>query len=278
MTDLLNVDLTRGSVTREPLSAELESLGGHGLTSAIVDQEVDPKADPLGPGNVLVIAAGIFAGTSVPNGGRLSVGGKSPLTGGIKEANSGGSAARALAQLGLRGIKVTGRAEELSVLVVTADGGKLVAAPELQGLGSFDTVDQLWKQYGDKVSLDLHRPRRRDGREGRRRARHDARPPHARGRPRWPRLGDGLQEAQGGRHRWRRRAGRQRGRSGGAQGGLQDAREGHPLPPGHGGTGSARVCLPGQRDAVDGLSGDEELLRGYLGERRRTSPASAWPN
>ena len=51
-------------------------------------------ADPLGPGNVLVYRGGLFAGTSVPNGGRLSVGGKSPLTGGIKEANSGGSAAR----------------------------------------------------------------------------------------------------------------------------------------------------------------------------------------
>jgi aldehyde:ferredoxin oxidoreductase len=153
VTDLLNVDLTRATVTREPLSAELEPLGGHGLTSAIVNQEVHPEADPLGPGNVLVIASGIFAGTSVPNGGRLSVGGKSPLTGGIKEANSGGSAARALAELGLRGIKVTGQAEELSVLVVTADGGRLVVAPELQGLGSFDTVDRLWKQYGDKVSL-----------------------------------------------------------------------------------------------------------------------------
>jgi aldehyde:ferredoxin oxidoreductase len=153
VTDLLNVDLTRGTVTREPLSADLEPLGGHGLTSAIVGQEVDPEADPFGPGNVLVYAAGIFAGTVVPNGGRLSVGGKSPLTGGIKEANSGGSAARALADLGLRAVKVTGQAARLSVLVVTADGGKLVPAPELEGLGSFETVDRLWKQYGDKVSL-----------------------------------------------------------------------------------------------------------------------------
>ena len=101
----------------------------------------------------MVYAAGIFAGTVVPNGGRLSVGGKSPLTGGIKEANSGGSAARALAELGLRAVKVTGQADDLSVLVITADGGKLVPAPELEGLGSFDTVDRLWKQYGDKVSL-----------------------------------------------------------------------------------------------------------------------------
>jgi len=153
VTDLLNVDLTYGKVTREPLSADLELLGGHGLTSAIVDREVNAEADPLGPENVVVYAAGIFAGTVVPNGGRLSVGGKSPLTGGIKEANSGGSAARALAELGLRAVKVTGQADDLSVLVITADGGKLVLAPELEGLGSFDTVDRLWKQYGDKVSL-----------------------------------------------------------------------------------------------------------------------------
>ena len=153
MTDLLNVDLTYGKVTREPLGADLEPLGGHGLTSAIVDREVNAEADPLGPENVVVYAAGIFAGTVVPNGGRLSVGGKSPLTGGIKEANSGGSAARALGELGLRAVKVTGQADDLSVLVITADGGKLVLAPELEGLGSFDTVDRLWKQYGDKVSL-----------------------------------------------------------------------------------------------------------------------------
>jgi aldehyde:ferredoxin oxidoreductase len=153
VTDLLNVDLTRGTVTREPLGEGLEPLGGHGLTSAIVGREVDPEADPLGPDNVLVYAAGIFAGTVVPNGGRLSVGGKSPLTGGIKEANSGGSAARSLAELGLRAVKVAGQADELSVLVVTADGGRLVPAPELTGLGSFETVDRLWRQYGDKVSL-----------------------------------------------------------------------------------------------------------------------------
>jgi aldehyde:ferredoxin oxidoreductase len=153
VTDLLNVDLTRGAVAREPLDADLEYLGGHALTSAIVDRDVHPEADALGPDNVLVFAAGIFAGTSVPNGGRLSVGGKSPLTGGIKEANSGGSAARTLAQLGLRGMRVAGKAGELSVLVLTSDGGKLVPAPELEGLGSFETAERLWRQYGDKVSI-----------------------------------------------------------------------------------------------------------------------------
>jgi len=153
MTDLLHVDLIRGTVTRQALAAELESLGGHGLSSAIVAQEVDPKTDALGPDNVLVYAAGILAGTAVPNSGRLSVGAKSPLTGGIKEANSGGAAARKLAGLGLRGIKVTGRAAALSVLEVTADGGKLVPADELRGLTTRETVRELRERYGEDVAI-----------------------------------------------------------------------------------------------------------------------------
>jgi aldehyde:ferredoxin oxidoreductase len=153
VSDLLNVDLSDGTVVREQLPPDLEHMGGHGLTSNIVCAEVPAKADPLGPDNVLVYAAGVFAGTSVPNGGRLSVGGKSPLTGGIKEANSGGSAARTLSELGLRGLKVGGRADELSVLVVKADVTEIMPAPELAGLGSFETADRLWTQYGDTVSL-----------------------------------------------------------------------------------------------------------------------------
>jgi len=153
VTDLLNVDLTRGTVTRQALNAELEMLGGHGLSSAIVTREVDPAADPLGPGNVLVFAAGLFAGTSVPNGGRLSVGAKSPLTGGIKEANAGGSAARKMATLGLRGVKVSGQAEALSVLEVDAGGGRLVPAADLKGLGSFETVRRLRERYGDGAAI-----------------------------------------------------------------------------------------------------------------------------
>lgn len=153
MADLLHVDLTQGAVTRKALAPEHEMLGGRGLTSAIVATEVDPKTDPLGAENVLVYAAGILAGTIVPNGGRLSVGAKSPLTGTIKEANSGGAAAQKLARLGLRGIKVTGRADSLSVLEVNANGGKLVPAPELKGLGTRETVRKLRERYGDGVAI-----------------------------------------------------------------------------------------------------------------------------
>ena len=153
MPDLLSVDLTHGTVTRQALSEELEKLGGHGLSSAIVAREVDAKADPLGPDNVLVYAAGILAGTSFPNSGRLSVGAKSPLTGGIKEANAGGAAARKMAMLDLRGIKVTGRSDSLCLLTVTADGGTVLPADDLKWLGTRETIERLRERYGDGVSI-----------------------------------------------------------------------------------------------------------------------------
>jgi aldehyde:ferredoxin oxidoreductase len=64
-------------------------LGGRALTSMIVATEVDPMANPLGAENKLVIAPGLLSGTAAAMSGRISIGCKSPLTGGIKEANAG---------------------------------------------------------------------------------------------------------------------------------------------------------------------------------------------
>ena len=84
MTDL--------SVKAEDVPEEDQGLGGRGLTSAIVAKEVDPTCSPIGPSNKLAFASGLLGGTNCANSGRISVGAKSPLTGGIKEANSGGQA------------------------------------------------------------------------------------------------------------------------------------------------------------------------------------------
>jgi aldehyde:ferredoxin oxidoreductase len=153
MTHLLEVDLTRGATGMREAAPEHALLGGHGLTSALVAEEVDPKADPLGPDNVLVFAPGLLAGSSVPNSGRLSVGAKSPLTGGIKEANSGGAAARRLAQLGIKGLVVRGQAAELSLLEIGPEGSKVVPAGDLEGLGTYDTVARLREKYGDSIAV-----------------------------------------------------------------------------------------------------------------------------
>ena len=86
-------------------------------------------ADPLGPANKLVFAPGTLGGTTAPNGGRLSVGAKSPLTGGIKESNSGGQAAHALARVGFAAVIVEGAPADASALVPARHRGRPLGAP-----------------------------------------------------------------------------------------------------------------------------------------------------
>jgi len=143
------------TVTKEELPENLRLLGGRALTSAIVAAEVPPTCHPLSADNKLVIAPGLLAGTTAPCSGRLSVGTKSPLTGTIKESNAGGTAAQALARLGIAAIVVEGAPENKDAryaLRVDARGAELVEAPELKGLGNYDTVARLHEQHGDKVA------------------------------------------------------------------------------------------------------------------------------
>jgi len=84
-------------------------IGGRALTSAIVSKEVPPLCHPLGTDNKLVIAPGLLSGTAAAISGRLSVGCKSPLTGGIKEANAGGQPSQMLARLGYAAIVLEGK-------------------------------------------------------------------------------------------------------------------------------------------------------------------------
>jgi len=153
MAKLLNVDLASGAAVYEDLKAEWSDLGGRGLIGALMTERVDPMVDPLGPDNLFIVAAGVLAGTAVPNGGRLSVGAKSPLTKGIKEANAGGVAARKLARLGLRGLAVSGQAAEPMVMYLNADGATLKPAGDLWGLGTYDLIGKLRAEYGDGVGI-----------------------------------------------------------------------------------------------------------------------------
>ncbi|MBP9649629.1 MAG: aldehyde ferredoxin oxidoreductase, partial [Syntrophaceae bacterium] len=87
---ILRVSLNQQTVSAEPLPSEWTYLGGSALIAKILNREVPPQCDPLGPENKLIVACGPLAGTRAPQLGRVSIGAKSPLTQGIKEANSGG--------------------------------------------------------------------------------------------------------------------------------------------------------------------------------------------
>jgi aldehyde:ferredoxin oxidoreductase len=153
MASILRVNMSDLSVKKEPVPDKYKKFVGRALTDAIIFNEVPPKSDALGPEAKLVFAPGLFGGTTAPNGGRLSVGAKSPLTGGIKESNSGGQVAHALAKLGLAAVVIEGKpadAKAAYVLDIDAEGsGSLMRADELKGLGNYATAEKMHAMKGD---------------------------------------------------------------------------------------------------------------------------------
>ena len=153
---LIRVDMTEHTVSIEAYPDEWKLYGGRALSARILLEECDPKCDPLGPDNLLVLAPGVLAGTAAPTSGRLSVGGKSPLTGGIKEANVGGNPGQDLMKLGYRAIVVKGQpadAESRHALEVTADGVRLVPADEHKGKWNYALIDDLAEIYPKTASF-----------------------------------------------------------------------------------------------------------------------------
>ena len=99
---------------------------------------MDPACEPLGRKNRLIVASGLLADTAVTTAGRLSLGGKSPLTGGIKEANVGGAAGRIMARLGLKAVVLEEAPEDPKprILFVGQGRAELLEAPELGAKGN----------------------------------------------------------------------------------------------------------------------------------------------
>lgn len=133
---------------------EYAGFGGRALTSAIVSKEVPPLCHPLGAENKLVIAPGLLSGSAGAMSGRISVGCKSPLTGGIKEANSGGQPSQVLARLGYRAIVLEGKpgSDDLYKIFINKDGVKISVDNSLRMLPNYDLVAKMKAEYGDKIA------------------------------------------------------------------------------------------------------------------------------
>ena len=152
------------TATVEDVPEKWKVLGGRGLTSTIVAQEVKPTCDPLGKYNKLIFAPGLLAGTTCANSGRLSAGAKSPLTGTIKESNAGGTAAQCFARLGIKALIIEGLPEKDTFynLHVDKNGVTIQEETELVGKGNYEVMKTLVKKHGDKIGISIHRPGRRD--------------------------------------------------------------------------------------------------------------------
>ena len=129
-------------------------LGGRALTSAIVSEEVPANCHPLGDANKLVIAPGLLSGSPSAMSGRISVGAKSPLTGGIKESNSGGQPSQVLARLGYGAIVIEGKpkGDDLYKILINKDGVKITVDNNLRMLGNYDVVEKMKTEFGDKIA------------------------------------------------------------------------------------------------------------------------------
>jgi aldehyde:ferredoxin oxidoreductase len=150
MGKILRVDLTHRKVSEEPLPRGDASLllGGCGLATKYLFQELKPGVDPLGPENKLIFMSGPLTGTLSPSSGKYNAVTKSPLTGLWGQSGSGGKWGRELKRSGFDGIIIEGASEKPVYLII--DNGKVEFrdAAELWGKDVFDTTTILQQQLG----------------------------------------------------------------------------------------------------------------------------------
>lgn len=147
-------------VTTEPPPVGWERLGGRGLIAQILLDEVSPTCDPMGPTNKLILTPGLLVGHRISSCDRVSAGGKSPLTMGVKESNAGGSTGFDLACLGIKALILEGEPADDGWWTVHLDakGGRFEPADDIVGLGVYESTDRLLQHYGPKDSIILIGP------------------------------------------------------------------------------------------------------------------------
>jgi aldehyde:ferredoxin oxidoreductase len=165
------VNVREQTLKLEDVPEPWRRLGGRGLLARILLDEVDATTEPLGAGNKLIFAPGLLVGHMLSSTDRISVGGKSPLTGGIKESNAGGRTGLHMAHMGIQSLIIEDRPEEEGFWVLhlsLADSGSAkweraddpsnFSGQSVAGLGVYETAPKLLEKYGDKVAIALIGP------------------------------------------------------------------------------------------------------------------------
>lgn len=151
---------TRTKTFRFENLGALSGLGGRALTSRVVHKEVPADCHPLSADNKLIFAAGILAPTNAANSGRISVGSKSPLTGGIKESNSGGQFAHTLPKLGILALILEDKPEAgapMQEILISSDTVTFRDSG-VTGMRTYAAQEKLLATYGDKAVTALIGP------------------------------------------------------------------------------------------------------------------------
>ncbi len=159
MRKYLDINLKDRSVESSALDGEaVMHAGRYFIAKTLLEQGV-ATVDPLSVENPLIFSAGPFAGTNFSNANRISVGCKSPLTGGIKEANAGGTFALAMGHLELAGFTLHDASEEWIIIRIPKEGPiSFESAEPYMGKGNNEAAAMLFERYGEKISLALCGP------------------------------------------------------------------------------------------------------------------------
>jgi len=159
---ILRVNMTDRTYSLSEVPEAYKNLGGRGMTSTIVCDEVSPLCHPLGPNNKLVFAPGIVTGTSASTSARISVGAKSPLTGGIKEANAGSPWSQYLAMMQIKALVVEGQPNKkgkfwMAYLTWDVKAGKpkveFFSADGYKGKDLYEVYPKLFKRFGKSAAI-----------------------------------------------------------------------------------------------------------------------------
>ncbi len=159
MRHYLQIDLSNESVEKEDLQGEEIVRAGRYRIAQTLLQLDKAQVDPLSPQNPLIFSAGPLAGTNFSNANRVSVGCKSPLTGGIKEANAGGTFGVAMGQLMISGFTLHNACEQWSIIHIGQNGAvRFESATPYLGKTNTETAELLHEKYGKKIGLALCGP------------------------------------------------------------------------------------------------------------------------
>ena len=155
MGKMLFVDLGTGQLNEEELDAKTvrEYVGGYGLGAKILFERQKPGVNPLGPDAMLGIVTGMLTGTDAIGGARYVMVGKSPLTGGWGDANSGGNVGPFLKFGGYDAVFFSGISEKPVYLYIDNGKAELLDAADIWGKDTFDTEDMLRDKHGKKLEV-----------------------------------------------------------------------------------------------------------------------------
>jgi aldehyde:ferredoxin oxidoreductase len=150
---ILRADLTSGQIRREKTDPQfmLEVIGGRGLNSARLYEELQRNIDPLSAENMLLIGVGPLTGTLLPASAFMTISGKSPLTGILGDSAAGGHFGAEIKQAGYDQIVMTGRSPQPCYLLVADDHVEIRDASHLWGLDIWQTTAAIRKDLNDNA-------------------------------------------------------------------------------------------------------------------------------